>query len=205
MDAELQQRACEYLALTQRNDEDELLQVVCEEMPPFPERESALVNRLHSKADATQDKRTWVIGGKDENKGREAARFRSFSNVQASDRPDPSVAVSAPAAAAVQSPVEMDKDQVGVYDMMGADSSAATDDVMSSLAGLDLGGATAQEAPLLPAAAQPALVPVDSSSAGVSTAPQISTSAALAAMSLTKGPGIEKVSASENPYFIQGG
>ena len=205
LDAELQQRACEYLALTQRNDEDELLQVVCEEMPPFPERESALVNRLHSKADATQDKRTWVIGGKDENKGREAARFRSFSNVQASDRPDPSVAISAPAAAAIQSPVEMDKDQVGVYDMMGADSSAATDDVMSSLAGLDLGGATAQEAPLLPAAAQPALVPVDSSSAGVSTAPQISTSAALAAMSLTKGPGIEKVSASENPYFIQGG
>lgn len=197
LDAELQQRACEYLALTQRNDEDELLQVVCEEMPPFPERESALVNRLHSKADATQDKRTWVIGGKDENKGREAARFRSFSNVQASDRPEPSVTIGAPAAAAIQSPVEMDKDQVGVYDMMGAESSAATDDVMSSLAGLDLGGATAQEAPLLPAATQPALVSVDSSSAGTSTAPQISTSAALAAMSLTKGPGIEKVSASK--------
>jgi AP-2 complex subunit alpha len=195
LDAELQQRACEYLALTQRNDEDELLQVVCEEMPPFPERESALVSRLHSKADSTQDKRTWVIGGKDENKGREAARFRSFSNVPSTDKPETgSATASTPAAAEVQSPIEMERDQVGVYDMMGADPSAATDDVMTSLAGLDMGGPAIQEAPLLPAVAQPAQAPVTTF---VPEAPaattHISTAAALAAMSLTKGPGIEKV------------
>jgi AP-2 complex subunit alpha len=196
LDAELQQRACEYLALAQRDDDDELLQVVCEEMPPFPERESALVNRLHGKADSTQDKRTWVIGGKTENKGREAARFRSFSNVQNSDRAQ---AIEAAATTTENREIaEPDNQQVGVYDMMGAEPSAATDDVMSSLAGLDLGGATMQEAPLLPSAVQSAHAPVPVAiptpmSVMAPSAPSISTSAALAAMSLTKGPGIEKV------------
>lgn len=41
LDAELQQRACEYLAIANLPDE-ELLQVVVDEMPPFPERESAV-------------------------------------------------------------------------------------------------------------------------------------------------------------------
>lgn len=41
LDAELQQRACEYLAIARRPD-DELLQVVVDEMPPYPERESAV-------------------------------------------------------------------------------------------------------------------------------------------------------------------
>lgn len=41
LDAELQQRACEYLAIARRPDED-LLQVVVDEMPPYPERESAV-------------------------------------------------------------------------------------------------------------------------------------------------------------------
>lgn len=43
LDVELQQRACEYMYLA---GYDELLQAVCEQMPPFPERESALVKRL---------------------------------------------------------------------------------------------------------------------------------------------------------------
>jgi AP-2 complex subunit alpha len=41
LDAELQQRACEYLAIARRPDDD-LLQVVVDEMPPYPERESAV-------------------------------------------------------------------------------------------------------------------------------------------------------------------
>lgn len=41
LDAELQQRACEYLAIARLPDE-ELLQVVVDEMPPYPERESAV-------------------------------------------------------------------------------------------------------------------------------------------------------------------
>lgn len=66
LDSELQQRACEYLGLATMPTDD-LLRTVCDEMPPFPERESALLSRLHSKQAGTSDKRTWVIGGKDAN------------------------------------------------------------------------------------------------------------------------------------------
>ncbi|KAI6362533.1 hypothetical protein MCOR25_006169 [Pyricularia grisea] len=66
LDSELQQRACEYLALT-RLPTDDLLRTVCDEMPPFPERQSALLSRLHQKHANTSDKRTWVVGGKDAN------------------------------------------------------------------------------------------------------------------------------------------
>ena len=66
LDSELQQRACEYLALASLPTDD-LLRTVCDEMPPFPERQSALLSRLHSKHGNTSDKRTWVVGGKDAN------------------------------------------------------------------------------------------------------------------------------------------
>lgn len=66
LDSELQQRACEYLALATMPT-DALLRTVCDEMPPFPERTSALLSRLHQKNANTSDKRTWVIGGKDAN------------------------------------------------------------------------------------------------------------------------------------------
>lgn len=67
LDSELQQRACEFYAIASRPDEDELLQNVCEEMPPFPPRESALLGRLNRKLTDTGDKRTWIHGGKDAN------------------------------------------------------------------------------------------------------------------------------------------
>jgi AP-2 complex subunit alpha len=66
LDSELQQRACEYLALSSLPTDD-LLRTVCDEMPPFPERQSALLSRLHQKHANTSDKRTWVVGGKDAN------------------------------------------------------------------------------------------------------------------------------------------
>jgi AP-2 complex subunit alpha len=66
LDSELQQRACEYLALATLPTDD-LLRTVCDEMPPFPERQSALLSRLHQKHAGTSDKRTWVVGGKDAN------------------------------------------------------------------------------------------------------------------------------------------
>ncbi|KAG9307019.1 hypothetical protein G9A89_003070 [Geosiphon pyriformis] len=77
LDAELQQRAAEYLAIATMPN-DELLQTVCEEMPPFPERESALLSRLHQQHSDTEDKRTWIIGGKDVNKERESLRMSSL-------------------------------------------------------------------------------------------------------------------------------
>ncbi|KAK4224972.1 putative AP-2 complex subunit alpha [Podospora fimiseda] len=66
LDSELQQRACEYLTLASMPTDD-LLRTVCDEMPPFPERESALLSRLHRKHANTSDKRTWIVGGKDAN------------------------------------------------------------------------------------------------------------------------------------------
>ncbi|KAF9270218.1 Adaptor protein complex AP-2 alpha subunit [Marasmius fiardii PR-910] len=67
LDAELQQRACEFYALALRPEDDEILQNVCEEMPPFPPRVSALLGRLKRKDSDTEDKRTWIHGGKDAN------------------------------------------------------------------------------------------------------------------------------------------
>jgi AP-2 complex subunit alpha len=66
LDSELQQRACEYLALATMPTDD-LLRTVCDEMPPYPERTSALLSRLHQKHSTTSDKRTWVVCGKDAN------------------------------------------------------------------------------------------------------------------------------------------
>ncbi|KAJ7634306.1 adaptin N terminal region-domain-containing protein [Mycena polygramma] len=78
LDAELQQRACEFYALASRPDEDELLQNVCEEMPPFPPRVSALLGRLDQKHGDTGDKRTWVHGGKEANLDREVAKKKTL-------------------------------------------------------------------------------------------------------------------------------
>lgn len=66
LDPELQQRAFEYLTLASLPSDD-LLRTVCDEMPPYPERQSALLSRLHQKHAGTSDKRTWVVGGKDAN------------------------------------------------------------------------------------------------------------------------------------------
>lgn len=66
LDSELQQRACEYLAMASLPTDD-LIRTVCDEMPPFPERQSALLSRLHQKHANTSDKRTWVVGGKSAN------------------------------------------------------------------------------------------------------------------------------------------
>lgn len=77
LDAELQQRACEFYALASRPDDDELLQNVCEEMPPFPPRVSALLGRLNRKHGDTEDKRTWIHGGKEANLDREATKRRA--------------------------------------------------------------------------------------------------------------------------------
>ncbi|CAM1504175.1 Fc.00g017660.m01.CDS01 [Cosmosporella sp. VM-42] len=66
LDSELQQRACEYLTLAVMPTDD-LLRTLCDEMPPFPERQSALLSRLHQKHANTSDRRTWVVGGKDAN------------------------------------------------------------------------------------------------------------------------------------------
>ncbi|KAG6813786.1 hypothetical protein H0H92_007198 [Tricholoma furcatifolium] len=80
LDAELQQRACEFYALASRPDDDELLQSVCDEMPPFPPRVSALLGRLNMKHGDTEDKRTWVHGGKEANLDRDTVEKKTESD-----------------------------------------------------------------------------------------------------------------------------
>lgn len=65
-DSELQQRAFEYLSMATLPSDD-LLRTVCDEMPPFSERTSILLSRLHQRTAGTSDKKTWVVGGKDAN------------------------------------------------------------------------------------------------------------------------------------------
>lgn len=65
-DSELQQRACEYLAIATMPTDD-LLRTICDEMPPFSERASVLLQRLHKKSVGISERRTWLVGGKDAN------------------------------------------------------------------------------------------------------------------------------------------
>ncbi|KAK4541177.1 hypothetical protein LTR36_008251 [Oleoguttula mirabilis] len=80
LDSELQQRACEYLALATMPTDD-LLRTVMDEMPPFPERTSALLSRLDKKSGAVGDKRTWSVTEKDGRPGldRSGTLKRNFS------------------------------------------------------------------------------------------------------------------------------
>lgn len=197
LDAELQQRACEYLAIATRNDDNELLEIVCEEMPPFPERESALLTRLHGKSDGNHDKRTWVIGGKSDNQERQASRYRSFTQGSASGAPAAALAYVNSNGQSNVAKTEQTEEPEQIENLMGPDDDVASStDIMSSLAGLNIGDAsTAQQTPLLHSGVSPQDSPgMEPDTGAIPTAEPISTSAALAAMSLTKGHGIEKVS-----------
>ena len=136
-------------------------------MPVFPERESALVSRLHKKGEKTHDKRTWVIGGRAENKERTDERFKSFrkgtgdssaiaaasksiaSEASAASNPvireDSGSAVTPPPPPPVTRQIS-----VGPEEMMGTTSRGPADDIMSSLAELDMSGNNVQDEPLLP-------------------------------------------------------
>jgi len=108
LDAELQQRACEFYAMASRPDDDEFLQNICEEMPPFPPRVSALLGTLNRKHGDTGDKRTWVHGGKEANMDREVTKLKTL----ALDR--------------------------GEIDNSVSSTAAANHEIISSLAGLDI-------------------------------------------------------------------
>lgn len=139
LDAELQQRACEYLALATRDDDDELLQAVCDEMPVFPERESALISRLHSRGDKAQDKRTWVIGQQAENKGRVAEKFKNFrKGSTAADSPIDSAPSMPQRSIPEPQPTILEPPQRAETLEPTMGTRGMSDDIMASLAGLDL-------------------------------------------------------------------
>ena len=194
LDAELQQRACEYLAMAQRPDTDDLLSTTCDEMPVFPERESALVHRLHRKGEDVQDKRTWVIGHSAENKGRESERFKAFRQGQANAR-QAMEQQAAPTAAPAESsrngamngqarPAQARAPSLGPEDMMGSGGVANGDesDIMTSLADLDLSGGNAsgvQDEPLVPNRQPSAsIVPTLSNGAAAESSPAAQTNGA---------------------------
>ncbi|KAI8084689.1 adaptin N terminal region-domain-containing protein [Halteromyces radiatus] len=122
LDSELQQRACEYLSISTMPTDD-MLQTVCEEMPPFPERESTLLLKLNQKHGDTEDKRVWVIGGKEANAEQQdglkrIATLRANSYSEASPRqqitagPKHSNSISIPATTSSSS---------GSHDLLGLD------------------------------------------------------------------------------------
>ena len=83
LDSELQQRACEYLALATMPSDD-LLRTVCDEMPPFPERNSALLSRLHQKHSNASEKRIWIVGGRDANKDSKEVNISQHAGIRKS-------------------------------------------------------------------------------------------------------------------------
>ena len=168
LDAELQQRACEYLAIARLPD-DELLQVVVDEMPPYPERESALLSRLLKKTGDTGDKRTWHIGGKEVNQGQDAERYKGFGRRKVKDPAEETTSSEEQAAAAVP-----------LSAPLGPPTPA--EELMNSLAGLDLSNYTVITAPASlattpaqptasPPAPAPAPITQTKTGSGTSTAP----------------------------------
>lgn len=133
LDAELQQRACEYVMLAELPTDD-LLQAVCDEMPPFAEKSSLLLSRLHKKHADTEDKRTWVIGGKDTNRGRDQARMESLKKGKANGG-----AMPTGGAAATVIPAGHRSEAVTADSMRDAYGSASDNkDMLIGLEGLDM-------------------------------------------------------------------
>ncbi|GEM09124.1 AP-2 complex subunit alpha [Rhodotorula toruloides] len=148
LDAELQQRACEYLAIA-RMPSEELLQVVVDEMPPYPERESALLSRLIKNRGDTHDKRTWYIGGKEVNQGQDEARYQSFGRRKGREG-----GVLAGGA---------------THEALTSSAQPTPGSVADDLLGLDLSGATDGSQPPTPAAVASPTPPATPSAAAASS------------------------------------
>jgi len=81
LDTEIQTRASEYLVMAgEQSGMEEVLITVCEEMPVFEARESALLRRVHRGAlEGEREgglKRTWLVGGKDARGEKEALKLK---------------------------------------------------------------------------------------------------------------------------------
>jgi AP-2 complex subunit alpha len=81
LDPEIQTRASEYLVMASDvPGMEEVLITICEEMPVFEARESALLKRVHRSAlEGEREgglKRTWLVGGKDARGEKEALKLK---------------------------------------------------------------------------------------------------------------------------------
>ncbi|KAK0526320.1 hypothetical protein OC834_004842 [Tilletia horrida] len=138
LDAELQQRACEYVALAEMPD-DELLQAVCDEMPPFPEKSSLLLKSLNKRHGDTGDKRTWLIGGKEVNRDREQVRL-------ASAKKGPVNGGAMPTGGLAATVIPSGMPGGGVTANAAGGERETREDILASLQGLDLNMTSAEPA-----------------------------------------------------------
>ncbi|GAA5836838.1 hypothetical protein JCM11251_005801 [Rhodosporidiobolus azoricus] len=152
LNAELQQRACEYLAIA-RLPTEELLQVVVDEMPPFPERESALLSRLIKKTGDTHDKRTWYIGGKEVNQGKDAERYKGFGRRKGKEVAEGETAAAGGAPAPTPSSVTDDLMGLDLSDPSAPSPSTATPSVSTPGEPASATSPTTSTKPLLSSAA----------------------------------------------------
>lgn len=183
LDAELQQRACEYISIS-KMPEEEILQVVLDEMPPFPEsRESALLNRLmkkHVLGAAGGEKKTWTPGGKDVNKDLDEERYKGFGARRK----------AAPTAGQAKEngttngeshigPTPEDAALIAMSGGGNGEGYVAPDDIMAGLAGLDLSsqvplnGGSSVESPVTNTASTPGLIDTVTSPSTSAQAPLI--------------------------------
>lgn len=154
-------------------------------MPPFPARESALLNRLHKKGRETEDKRTWNLDG----------RERRDTNGSTAEVNSPTAQVDLAAQQAYQREQEQrnaaqeEEDAAADLTMMGVwgGVNGATDSILDSLAGLDLSSSAVQEEQLLPASSPTARTPAASLP---SSFPVLS--GGPASTTLTQGANIDK-------------
>jgi len=123
LDVELQQRACEYNAITHAA-QTQLLEIVCEEMPPFQEKaESALVSLVKKKEGDTTDRRTIKV--LERKRGAAKATLTNFGSGAAKEDaaplpPRPSTSPSPAASPAVKS-TAASSSSGGLVDLLGLD------------------------------------------------------------------------------------
>ncbi|KAI4235860.1 MAG: hypothetical protein LQ349_002882 [Xanthoria aureola] len=130
LDSELQQRAFEYQSLALLPTDD-LLRTVFDEMPPFPERTSALLSRLHGKHAGTSDKRTWVVGGKTANADSREIQLTQQAapnghGLKRSFTPTANGTLS-PIASESKTPINGSANTNGMHDLEGLDLSTPTE------------------------------------------------------------------------------
>lgn len=157
LDSELQQRACEYISIS-KMPEEEILQVVLDEMPPFPEsRGSALLNRLmkkHIQGNSGNNKNWSTASG-----GKEGSNIKDLDDEEGNKGsgganrrkaiPETSALQNGSATTANgdthTGPTPEDAAMIATAGARSGEAYVAPDDIMAGLAGLDLTSQTALE------------------------------------------------------------
>lgn len=126
---------------------------------------SQLLSRLIKKTGDTGDKRTWYIGGKEVNQGQDAERYKGFGRRKGKEVGNEEGVVEENGTSASAGPVTAPTSNGG-----------GSEDVMASLAGLDLGSpSVAMDQPSTSAPSQPTpRSPVAATSPTTSTKPLLS-------------------------------